>query len=67
MKESGGEEITLYSVRNSVSIRLNRLSSHDSSNAVRIGSRELQTTGNTKSTSLIELMQTAAHSVHAKL
>lgn len=33
--------VTLYSVRNSVSIRLNRLNSQDNSNAVSIGSEEL--------------------------
>lgn len=33
---------TLYSIRNSVSIRLSRRSSHDNSKAVNIGSRELK-------------------------
>lgn len=35
------QTITLYSIRNSDSIRLKRLNSHESSNAVNIGSREL--------------------------
>lgn len=35
-------DFTLYSVRNSVSIRLSRRSSHDSSNDVNIGSLELE-------------------------
>lgn len=34
--------LTLYSVRNSVSIRLNLRNSQDNSNAVNIGSRELK-------------------------
>lgn len=49
--------ITLYSVRNSVSMRLNRRSSHESSNAVKMGSRELQHTRETKAM-LIELLCT---------
>lgn len=34
--------LTLYSMRNSVSIRLNLRNSQDNSNAVNIGSRELK-------------------------
>lgn len=34
--------LTLYSIRNSVSIRLNLRNSQDNSNAVNIGSRELK-------------------------
>lgn len=34
--------VTLYSVRNSVSMRLKRRNSHDNSNAVRMGSGELK-------------------------